>query len=127
MILLEIGNLAPVSYYNYTTRKFNFEAYISAIGQIRGRYSEQFCEILEKMLTMDFKARPRLEEIIETIEQRTVYTGSSGNTSFMSNQLTDRRTRESKQSLIPNPSDKKEPFSWEKQPAADYLFKPHPS
>lgn len=93
MIMLEIGNLTPVDYYNKDTKKFNFDSYISAIAELRSRYTEQFCEILERMLVMDFKERPRLEEIINNIEQKTVYTGSSGNTSFESNQFNDRKTR----------------------------------
>lgn len=46
MIALEIGNLTPVSYYDRNTKKFNFDAYIPAIEQLRSRYSLQFCEIL---------------------------------------------------------------------------------
>lgn len=35
MIMLEIANLAPVDYYNSTTKKFNFDAYLPVIGQLR--------------------------------------------------------------------------------------------
>lgn len=45
------------------------------------------------MLVMDFKERPRLEEIINNIEQKTIYTGSSGNTSFHS-EYQDTRNKE---------------------------------
>jgi hypothetical protein len=84
MIILEIGNLAPVGYYNKETRKFHFEACISAVKQLGQRYSGKFGEVVEKMLIMDFKSRPRLEEIIDSIEQKTVYTASSGNTEHSS-------------------------------------------
>lgn len=95
MIMLEVGNLTAIDYYNPNTKKFNFDAYMSAITQLRQKYSEQFCYILERMLVMDFKERPRLEEIIDNIEQRTIHTGSSGNTSFNS-PFQGERSRESR-------------------------------
>ena len=67
MIILEVGMLVPVHYYNHQTKKFDFDAYIPAIRQIQTRYSKKFCEIIEKMLVMDFKERPKLEDVIGSI------------------------------------------------------------
>lgn len=56
-----------------------------ALNELRSRYSLKFCNILERMLLLDFKDRPRFEDIIGNIEQKTIYTGSSANTSMISN------------------------------------------
>ena len=48
------------------------------------RYGPKFCEIVEKMLIMDFKERPKIEDLITNIEQKTVHTASSGDTSMLS-------------------------------------------
>ena len=46
MIILEIGNLLPVHYFDIKTKKFNFDAYIPAVQQLQTRYTKKFVEII---------------------------------------------------------------------------------
>ena len=74
MLIVEIGNLLPINYYNPVNKKFNFDSYIPAVREMSFRYGKRFCVIVEKMLIMDFKERPKFEDIISYIEDKTIHT-----------------------------------------------------
>jgi len=46
MIILEIGNLMTVKYYNPINKKFNFDVIVPQLEKLRERYSPKFCEIV---------------------------------------------------------------------------------
>lgn len=77
MIILEIGLLNPLKYYDANTKRFNFQIIRSSLDMFQERYSRKFTEIVERMLAFDYNVRPTFAQIIQSIEEKTIRTNSN--------------------------------------------------
>lgn len=77
MLLLELGNLQRVPYFDINRKRFYFDAKIPALDSFKSRYSQKIWEIMEKMLIDDYRIRPTFENLIENIENKTIHMSSN--------------------------------------------------
>jgi hypothetical protein len=68
-ILLEASLLRPVIMFEKESKRPLLEAVPIALGELRGRYSTSYIEMLEKMLQFHSKLRPKFSEIILAVEE----------------------------------------------------------
>jgi hypothetical protein len=70
MTLLHAGNLTALdSFYNYEKGTLNVEKVKEKATQLRERYSEGLCQIIDQMLEMDDVERVDFKALIEGIEK----------------------------------------------------------